>query len=860
MAYELGVDLGTTFTAAALHRDGEVEVVELGGRAATIPSVVYVRDDGAMLIGDAAVRRAISEPASVSREFKRRIGDPTPIFVAGQPFAAETLSGHLLRAVVDQVAEREGGPPERLAVTHPANWGTYKLSLLKEAIAAAGFEDVLTLAEPEAAAIHYATLERVDPGRTVGVFDLGGGTFDASILRKLPEGFEVLGRPEGIERLGGIDFDEAVFAQVNKSLAGSLAQLDPEDPAAMAAVARLRDDCADAKEVLSVDTQVTIPVVLPTVQTEIRITRAELEQLIRPSLGDAIGSMRRAVRGAGIELGDLDVVLLVGGSSRIPLVAQLVAGELGRPVAVDVHPKHSVAMGAAWAAAGAGAAEEAAAVTAAPPAVPPPPATPTVDEAPEVAAAPTPTRQQETAVADAVAPRTPDAASTPDAIPDRKRETAVTEAAPPPLDGSNNGDEVAASAAVASAASPPPPPPTVPTAPEILPVDQVKDRQTGLLVGGALVIIAAIVAGVFLVRGGGDGDDGPTDVTTADTVAPTTVAPPLETEPPLTTVAPPPETEAPAPPTELTPLTAATLGGSGFDLATIPLGPNPVNAEVGFGSLWVAMHNSSEVWRINVDTLEIEARIFTGPSPLALLPTSRGLWVGNANGNTVSLIDPDANAVVAEIEVGPSPFGMTSVEGSVFVAVRAAQQIVEIDEATATVVSRSPDLGAEPATVQLSGNALWAAGVKEFDVVWRLQVRDLTAVETFPQLLGPDRGDVERPGPIHFEANTTCQCAYINYGEPDVLLQLDPFTGAEIGRVDVGRRAIFRIGPDALWVAPVGSTQVQVLDPDTLQLIGLIETNSLLEERLFAVSEEALFVFHDVGGGTIGLTRATPIG
>ena len=354
MSYYLGVDLGTTYTAAAVWRDGRVEVVSLGNRAPVIPSVVLLKEDEAILTGEAANRRAATEPGRVAREFKRRMGDPTPIILGGAPYSAPALMGRLLRWVVDAVSEREGGPPTGIAVSHPANWGDFKKDLLDQAIQVADLDGVVVVTEPEAAAIHYASQERVDPGSTIAVYDLGGGTFDAAVLRKTETGFELLGEPQGIERLGGIDFDEAVFQHVVRATGGAVTDLDPEDPAAVAAVSRLREECVEAKEALSADTDVSIPVLLPNVQTEVRLTRAEFEQLVRPPLGDTLTTMNRALRSAAVEAAELSAVLLVGGSSRIPLVAQLVGAELGRPVAVDAHPKHGIALGAAVVAAEAG--------------------------------------------------------------------------------------------------------------------------------------------------------------------------------------------------------------------------------------------------------------------------------------------------------------------------------------------------------------------------------------------------------------------------------------------------------------------------------------------------------------------------
>ncbi|MFN8035641.1 MAG: Hsp70 family protein [Acidimicrobiia bacterium] len=346
MGWALGVDLGTTYSAAAVLRDGQARMVNLGQRAAAIPSVVFLRDDDTMLIGEAAVRRGVAEPDRVAREFKRRVGDPAPILLGGVPMSADALLARLLAWVVDTVSEREGGPPDRIVVCHPANWGPYKLELLVQACRRAGIAETELVSEPEAAARHYASQERVETGAVVAVYDLGGGTFDAAVLRKTEAGFERLGRPEGIERLGGIDFDEAVLAHALRHVGDTVAGLG-DDPPSRTALARLRRECVDAKEALSADSETSIPVTLPGLDTEVRLTRAEFESAIRVPLLETVAALRRAIRSAGVEADGLAAVLLVGGSSRIPMVAQMVGAELGRPVAVDADPKHAVALGAA---------------------------------------------------------------------------------------------------------------------------------------------------------------------------------------------------------------------------------------------------------------------------------------------------------------------------------------------------------------------------------------------------------------------------------------------------------------------------------------------------------------------------------
>ena len=421
MAYFLGIDLGTTYTAAAISREGSASVVNLGNRAPVVPSVVLLRDDESILTGEAAVRRAATEPQRVAREFKRRMGDPTPIIVGGSPYSADALTASLLRWVVEKVTEVEGSPPTGIAVSYPSNWGEYKQDLLRQAIARADLDGVVMVTEPEAAAIHYASQERVEAGSVIAVYDLGGGTFDVAVLRKTESGWEVLGEPQGIDRLGGIDVDEAVFRHVVDATDGVITELDPDDPAALAAVARLRQECVEAKEALSSDTDVLIPVLLPNLQTEVRLTRAELEQMVRPALADTITTMGRALRSAGVEPEQVDTVLLVGGSSRIPLVAQLVGSALSRPVAVDAHPKHGIALGAAMVAAEA---DRAGTGPVAAPLPPPPVAPPVAAPVPPPPVAPPPVTAPPTPPPVAAQPTEPDpvvAASPPAPILDPPR-------------------------------------------------------------------------------------------------------------------------------------------------------------------------------------------------------------------------------------------------------------------------------------------------------------------------------------------------------------------------------------------------------------------------------------------------------
>ena len=342
----LGVDLGTTFTAGAVAVDGHIEPLSLSHRGHSIASVVAVDGDD-VVVGDAAELRIAAEPRSGVREPKRRLGDTTPFVIAGEPYGAEALMGHLLASVVASATERHGSPPDEVVLSHPANWGEYKLDLLRETARLAGVPEAELLPEPVAAALSYVEAGKVSPDDTVAVFDFGGGTFDAAVVQVEAAGCTILGSPEGLERMGGVDLDAAVLAHVNESIGGKLSELDAGDPAVERGMAALRSSCTAAKEALSTDSETSIPVNLPALSTEVRITREELEVALRGRIGDTLSSLDRAVASSGKEYGDLAGILLVGGTSRIPMVAEAVASHTGRPVLRDADAKLAIASGAA---------------------------------------------------------------------------------------------------------------------------------------------------------------------------------------------------------------------------------------------------------------------------------------------------------------------------------------------------------------------------------------------------------------------------------------------------------------------------------------------------------------------------------
>jgi actin-like ATPase involved in cell morphogenesis len=349
LSYGLGVDLGTSFTGAAVSHAGQTRMVTLGDQTVLMPSVVRVQPDGTLLTGDSGSRSTTGEdPGRTGRNFKRRLGDPTPLVLGGQPHSAVSLLAATLDSVMQAATKLEGTPlPDRIVLTYPAVWGPYRREQFDEVPRRAGLNEVALVSEPEAAATHYAARRQLGEGDLVAVYDLGGGTFDTTVTRVTAGGVEILGVPEGVEWIGGVDFDEAVLAHVDRSLGGALSALDPRDPASALILQRVRQACVQAKEALSRDTSTSMVLSLPGQDAEVRLTRDEFESMIRTPLESTLEALHRTLNSAGVRPGQLAGVLLVGGSSRIPLVSQMLSADLGRPVLVDPQPQHCVALGAA---------------------------------------------------------------------------------------------------------------------------------------------------------------------------------------------------------------------------------------------------------------------------------------------------------------------------------------------------------------------------------------------------------------------------------------------------------------------------------------------------------------------------------
>jgi molecular chaperone DnaK (HSP70) len=311
-----------------------------------VPTVLYLAADRSALVGADAERHAVAEPSRMARGFTSRIGDDVPLFLDGAPCTPQELAAVLIRWVADVVAEQEDGPAEHVVVTHRASWGAHRKTLLHRELMRQGIGEVTLLPEPIAAAESY---RRLEIGDAVVVYGFGGGIPQAAVVRKAVHGFELLSHADGVDHLDAGCFDDALYEFVTGRIDGGI-NADLADPRTWPAIARLRTTCVEAKEMLSGHAEVTVPVRLPEAQADIAVTRAQFEDLIRPDVAASVAMLPRVLRASALEPRQLVTFLLVGGSARIPIVAESASAAV--PVRADTgtDPDNAVAVGAAVAA------------------------------------------------------------------------------------------------------------------------------------------------------------------------------------------------------------------------------------------------------------------------------------------------------------------------------------------------------------------------------------------------------------------------------------------------------------------------------------------------------------------------------
>ncbi len=347
--WTLAIDFGTTATvAAALDHSGRPSVIQIDGQR-EMPSVVFLEEDGQLLVGQTASDLAIGRPDRAIQTPKERLHNQTPVVIAGQSITAIDLTAAVLARTLEAAVAFQGSYPTASRLTYPAMWSGPLKSRLLEAANRADLPMPELVAEPVAAAISYSEKSHLPVGAAIAVFDLGGGTFDTVVLIKRPSGFSIAGRPAGDATIGGELFDELLMNEVGTRLDPSRWEqlLVSDDPAWRRSARRMRNDCKRAKEALTRHPVTDVIVSLPDGVAEARITQDEFETVAEPYITETAELLQRCVARADLDASELHAVYLTGGASRIPLVRRTVEAAFPHTAIVQQgDPKAATALGA----------------------------------------------------------------------------------------------------------------------------------------------------------------------------------------------------------------------------------------------------------------------------------------------------------------------------------------------------------------------------------------------------------------------------------------------------------------------------------------------------------------------------------
>ena len=343
----IGIDLGTTNSCVSVMEAGEAKVITNAEGLRTTPSVVAFKGDE-IQVGDVAKRQAITNPNTVA-SIKRHMGNSSyKVDVNGKKYTPQEISAMVLQNLKATAESYLGEKVDKAVITVPAYFNDAQRQATKDAGKIAGLEVLRIINEPTAAALAYG-IDKTDKEQTVLVFDLGGGTFDVSILSLADGTFEVLATA-GDNMLGGDDFDKAIIDWLVREFKVESGIDLGNDKMALQ---RLKDAAEKAKKDLSGITSVEISLpfismgVAGPVHLNRTLTRTKFNELTSSLVERCLGPVRRALKDAKLTAKDLDQVLLVGGSTRIPAVQELVKKELGKEPNKSVNPDEVVAMGAA---------------------------------------------------------------------------------------------------------------------------------------------------------------------------------------------------------------------------------------------------------------------------------------------------------------------------------------------------------------------------------------------------------------------------------------------------------------------------------------------------------------------------------
>ncbi|HEX7275792.1 MAG TPA: molecular chaperone DnaK, partial [Acidimicrobiales bacterium] len=348
MPKAVGIDLGTTNSVVSVLEAGEPIVIANAEGGRTTPSVVGFSKTGEVLVGEVAKRQAITNPDRTIRSVKRHMGTNWTVGIDGKKYNPQEISARILQKLKRDAESYLGESVTQAVITVPAYFDDAQRQATKEAGAIAGLEVLRIINEPTAAALAYG-LDKEGAEQTIVVFDLGGGTFDVSIL-EIGDGVFEVKSTSGNTQLGGDDWDDRIIAWLVETFKNEHGVDLSKDKMA---VQRLKEAGEKAKIELSTvqETTINLPFITATdagpLHLDTKLTRAKFQEMTKDLLDSCRGPFEQAIKDAGLTAADLEHVILVGGSTRMPAVQELVYKITNKDAHKGVNPDEVVAVGAA---------------------------------------------------------------------------------------------------------------------------------------------------------------------------------------------------------------------------------------------------------------------------------------------------------------------------------------------------------------------------------------------------------------------------------------------------------------------------------------------------------------------------------
>lgn len=340
----IGIDIGTSFSSVAIIRNGKAEALKHEANMTSIPSAVFIQQDGTRLIGQTALNSRMSDPARFRDNFKRDFGTDKPYLLGGEEITPDEIYTEYFSFFKRRVEEYTGEDVTKAYITHPVEYADGKKLLLRKAAEYAGLDNIVLVDEPTAAARSFFVEHALEKGQTLLIYDFGGGTLDLTLVEMTADGFRLLTDPVGVGNCGGADFDKAIYQDIVEQLSKQTDLMQALKKSRFCLT--LNEVSVKAKVHLSYATSFSDEIPCMGDYRPYTLTREHFNALIADKVDLSCSLIEDIARNAGMTPVKINQVLCVGGSTRIPYIRDCVEKTVKKPVLITADPELSVCMGA----------------------------------------------------------------------------------------------------------------------------------------------------------------------------------------------------------------------------------------------------------------------------------------------------------------------------------------------------------------------------------------------------------------------------------------------------------------------------------------------------------------------------------